>query len=210
MPQTSQRVQGLAQRILADPGLPPPNPTRSLWQTPPCADLLRLQSATLPEKRDVVIIGSGVTGCSVAWWLLKNDPNLTVTVLEAREVCSGATGRNGGRIHCTAVQDYAKYSKLFGKATAQEIVRFELVHLQAYQEFAAELGPEVAEDTELRQLTTVSVAFDEQVFEDLKDMLLVFQEDFPDLAPMYSCIDSGEVEEVCLRVIPSFISFSWD
>ena len=43
---------------------------------------------------DVAVIGGGVTGCACAHVLAQGG--LTVRVLEAREVASGASGRNGG------------------------------------------------------------------------------------------------------------------
>ncbi|KAL1862271.1 hypothetical protein Plec18170_001096 [Paecilomyces lecythidis] len=54
----------------------------------------------LPSKADIVIIGSGITGASIARFL-DTDPRAagkSVVMLDAREVCWGATGRNGG--HC--------------------------------------------------------------------------------------------------------------
>jgi cation diffusion facilitator CzcD-associated flavoprotein CzcO len=57
----------------------------------------------IPSDVDVVIIGAGMSGATTAYHLLKgHDPeegNLPrVVILEAREACYGATGRNGG--HC--------------------------------------------------------------------------------------------------------------
>lgn len=70
----------------------------------------------LPKEAEVVIIGSGVrqaapysmprltectqmTGTLTAYELLKGDnPPKSVLLLEARELCSAATGRNAG--HC--------------------------------------------------------------------------------------------------------------
>ncbi|KAG8534090.1 uncharacterized protein KY384_000933 [Bacidia gigantensis] len=54
----------------------------------------------LPSEADVVIVGSGITGASAARFLLedKRAKGLEIVMLEAREVCWGATGRNGG--HC--------------------------------------------------------------------------------------------------------------
>lgn len=60
---------------------------------------------SLPSTADVVIVGSGITGVSAAYHLASKIPPRydgqprTVVVLEARDFCSGATGRNGG--HCT-------------------------------------------------------------------------------------------------------------
>src|SRR4051812_14189956 len=43
---------------------------------------------------DVIVVGAGVTGTSIAWRLA--ETGLRVLVLEQRGVCSGASGRNGG------------------------------------------------------------------------------------------------------------------
>jgi len=119
----------LLRQLMPSPVCPARNPTASKWQSPLCRGLLDIQSSELPHQRDLVIIGSGVTGCSATWSLLKDGAEtLTLSVLEARGICSGATGRNGGRIYCTAFQDYDKYSKLFGKEAAKDIVLFELAH----------------------------------------------------------------------------------
>lgn len=51
----------------------------------------------LPEKQDIIIIGAGFAGAALAYYLLKDTASSkpSITVLEAREACSGATGRNG-------------------------------------------------------------------------------------------------------------------
>lgn len=52
----------------------------------------------LPRVQDIVIIGSGLTGAACAYYISQTAGSSsipTTTVLEAREVCSGATGRNG-------------------------------------------------------------------------------------------------------------------
>jgi len=47
-------------------------------------------------KVDIAIIGAGFTGLSTAYNLRKQDPGLSVAVLEAEVVGFGASGRNGG------------------------------------------------------------------------------------------------------------------
>lgn len=81
--------------------LPRDNPTQSYWQDPP-DDIADLRTTPhLPGSADVVIVGSGITGAAVAWNLLQDgngtssDSPGTVVMLEARQACSGATGRNG-------------------------------------------------------------------------------------------------------------------
>jgi len=54
------------------------------------------QSSRLPEKVDVAVVGSGVTGLSAALTLAKRG--LNVTVLEAETLGWGASSRNGGMV----------------------------------------------------------------------------------------------------------------
>ncbi|KAB8294832.1 hypothetical protein EYC80_006793 [Monilinia laxa] len=89
------------QRKKGQSGLPTSNPSDSFWLSEPSEVLLgHRTTAQLPSKTDVVIIGSGLAGASAAHWLREHGDggNLNVVMLEARETCSGATGRNGG--HC--------------------------------------------------------------------------------------------------------------
>ncbi|KAK4657710.1 hypothetical protein QC762_200410 [Podospora pseudocomata] len=81
-------------------GLPSANPTSSYWLREPNTLLLgRRSTPDLPEEADIVIIGSGITGVFAARSLLQDySCNKKVVMLEAREACGGATGRNGG--HC--------------------------------------------------------------------------------------------------------------
>lgn len=45
---------------------------------------------------DVVIVGAGFTGLWTAYYLNQAQPDLTIAILEAKEVGFGASGRNGG------------------------------------------------------------------------------------------------------------------
>jgi hypothetical protein len=52
----------------------------------------------LPTKCDIAIIGAGLAGVSTAYHLSKQyegKEKPSIVLLEARQVCSGATGRNG-------------------------------------------------------------------------------------------------------------------
>ena len=76
--------------------LPTPKSSASLWHSEPSDFLLGHQtSRILPEEADVVIVGSGITGASVARFLAEDEraKGLSVVMLEAREACWGATGR---------------------------------------------------------------------------------------------------------------------
>jgi monoamine oxidase len=76
--------------------LPVQNRTHPFWLSEPDPVLATHQSSEeLPETADVVIVGSGLSGAMTGYYLLKGDPSLKVVMLEAAEVCSGATARNG-------------------------------------------------------------------------------------------------------------------
>lgn len=75
--------------------LPCDNPTVSYWQDPPDAIADHRTTPDLPPTTDTVVIGSGITGAAVAWNLLQGPNPGSILMLEARQACSGATGRNG-------------------------------------------------------------------------------------------------------------------
>jgi hypothetical protein len=54
-------------------------------------------TSELPKQCEVLIIGSGFTGTATTHYLLEGNDTagLSMVILEAREACSGATGRNG-------------------------------------------------------------------------------------------------------------------
>lgn len=181
-------------QLLKDPSLPVSNPTLSYWQQPLHEKLAGIKSKTLPPRRDIVIIGSGITGCSVSRELLSNGYRGSVTILEAREVCSGATGRNGGRINCTAVQDFDKYSRIFGVEAARRIVHFELAHYDEIVKAAKGLGNELFEKSEVRQVGTVACVFTAEKLEELKGMLERFKAALPELAGRWRIVQEGAQE----------------
>ncbi|KAH7923698.1 FAD dependent oxidoreductase [Leucogyrophana mollusca] len=105
--------------------LPSPQPTRSFWtHSDTDANPLASEGSTgaLTPDADVCIIGSGITGVGVAYHLAQllpegKDP-LKVVIVEARDFCSGATGRNGGHLTPAAFLDFATRAREYGTAEA--------------------------------------------------------------------------------------------
>jgi cation diffusion facilitator CzcD-associated flavoprotein CzcO len=77
--------------------LPVPTSTIPYWQGNPLP-LDDYQSLpNVPGEVDVAIIGASMAGTCSAYHILKNNPRCpSVAIVEARQACSGATGRNDG------------------------------------------------------------------------------------------------------------------
>lgn len=79
-------------------GFPVESPTASYWLKDPHPLASYRSSDTIPKQCDVAIIGTGLAGVATAYHIL-TDPGLMekprVVLLEARQSCTGATGRNG-------------------------------------------------------------------------------------------------------------------
>ncbi|KAK8055048.1 FAD dependent oxidoreductase [Apiospora rasikravindrae] len=85
-----------------NPLLPIANPTQSYWRSEPHRLDSHRSTEQPPETCDVAIIGAGFSGVSVAYNLSSpsqdSQDTPSIVLLEARQVCSGATGRNGGHV----------------------------------------------------------------------------------------------------------------
>ncbi|KAE8446105.1 hypothetical protein EG329_012476 [Mollisiaceae sp. DMI_Dod_QoI] len=106
---------------------PVPNSTTSFWRT----ELHPLDShrstPDLPQSCDIAIIGAGYTGAAMVHHLLdgreEKDAGKGIVILEAREACSGATGRN-----------VPKYRKMYGAVMASAIAKFESSQVYAVKD----------------------------------------------------------------------------
>ncbi|GMG04823.1 unnamed protein product [Aspergillus oryzae] len=153
--------QDALHRVFADPGIPGPlrESTSSFWFKDPHPQLANMQSPELPQEADVVIIGSGITGASIARTLLESSDQLghigkktpAVVMLEARDTCTGATGRNGGHILET-VEEFADWEALYGLEAAKALMRFRLAHLAEILKVADQYG--LKKETQARKTNT--------------------------------------------------------
>ncbi|KAF8830780.1 hypothetical protein HHX47_DHR2000802 [Lentinula edodes] len=119
------------------PGLPVKDPCLSFWlQNTRSSSLLGYRTTeSLPSSADVVIIGSGLSGAATAYYLLagSNAPK-SVLMLEAREACDGATGRNGGHCRPYVFQGHHEYKEIFGREEALKISALEMANLHLMAE----------------------------------------------------------------------------
>src|ERR1700685_3606507 len=145
--------------------LPVSSPTVSYWQVP--EHPLASYRSTFPASVDVVVIGSGITGISVARTLFELDPSLSVVILEARKLSSGATGRNGGHVKpgtsrrhlALIVASYHHWQHRIEKYGLEEAIvmsRFENAHPSAF----VALSEKYNLQCDVRQCETVDAYYD--------------------------------------------------
>ncbi|KAI1422208.1 FAD dependent oxidoreductase [Xylaria sp. FL1777] len=151
---------------MAPAPFPVPHATVPFWRT----ELHELDShrstSDLPDKQDIVIIGAGFAGAALAYYLLKDSSTskLSITILEAREACSGATGRNAGHLRPDIFNGAATHMKEHGLDVANEVAHFELENAEALTDLIKSEGI----DCDFTPLTSGSVFVNETQAADAK------------------------------------------
>lgn len=197
----SSVIADLEAQLCADPQLPHANPTESFWQLPPHQTLSEVQSKALPAITDIAIIGSGVTGCSVAKNLLdlstSSSPSqhFSITVFEARKLTSGATGRNGGLLSNFVPGDYETLSTQFGHEQAVKIAKYANRTLDKMHELASS-SEETKRLSEVRNLLDVIGFEDEESFDAAVQSWRLYEEHVPEDRGKARILSAQEVESV--------------
>ncbi|KAJ4404364.1 hypothetical protein N0V82_010504 [Gnomoniopsis sp. IMI 355080] len=180
------------------PGIPVPNPTRAFWQdAPPYPELVDIHTATgPPETADIAIIGSGITAAAIARTILRELERkgvlngagggakteatgtrrgwVRVLVLEARQLCSGATGRNGGHIKSSPHELFHRlvHNSKMKPERAAKLCEVQTSHVQMIREVVQAEG--IEEISEFREVQSLDLVVDEAVDTKMKDMMAEF------------------------------------
>ncbi|MCW2925848.1 MAG: FAD-binding oxidoreductase [Thermoleophilia bacterium] len=118
------------------PVAPDPDAGGSWWQAGwPSAGYGSLARST---DADVVVVGGGVTGSSAAWHLARAGAR--VVLVEARELASGASGRNGGFLLAGMAHRPAALAALVGEGRAAELFGLTVEGRERLYEVAAQVG----------------------------------------------------------------------
>ncbi|PQE17559.1 fad dependent oxidoreductase protein [Rutstroemia sp. NJR-2017a BBW] len=106
----------------------------------------------LPGSADIVVVGSGISGAAVVWELMFGEgregvgkgkgkgKGEKIIMLEARGVCEGATGRNGGHLKAASYRSFSHHKKVYGVQEAVRIARFEYENIMRVHALAKEWG----------------------------------------------------------------------
>ncbi len=92
-------------------------------------------SGGIPQKMDVIVVGGGLTGISAAYHLSRAGRQ--VMVLEAFDVGSGASGRNGGQVLNGWPLDMREIRERYGNDTAQVLWHFSDEALSRFVQIAS-------------------------------------------------------------------------
>lgn len=188
----------------SDPGYPVQNPSISYWQIPPHPDVADRQSPKLPSSADIVIIGSGMSGTSIAWHLLSDNNSTSKTppriaMLEARQACSGATGRNGGHIRPSSYQEYVDAKQTTTQDQAAKITRFRADHTDALLRAAARLPTEEQRKAaSVRTVDSLDIYFEEEPWAEAVRQWETLRKEVPEVGNEWSILERDEARRISL------------
>ncbi|KAL1597797.1 hypothetical protein SLS60_008284 [Paraconiothyrium brasiliense] len=156
-------------------GPPIANPLHSYWQHPksPLASVIEPECSDPTQPYDYAIIGSGISGTMTAYNLFKTNPSARIVMIDAREICSGATGRNGGHTKAGSYRTYLQHKKELGKDQALKLARLEYANIIETHALAKELDIEC----ENQVCNTVDVIYDQRTFEEGKKAIKELEAD---------------------------------
>lgn len=89
-------------------------------------------------ETDVCIVGSGISGITIAYELVKQG--VDVTMLEARDILSGESGRTSGHLSADLDDGYLEIKKKHGENGARLAAQSQMYAVQRVGEIAKELG----------------------------------------------------------------------
>ena len=141
----------------------------------------------MPKTADVVVIGAGVVGCSVAYYLAREGIN--VTILEREAIGSGASAHATGSLSLLGAEFSPGASFQIARASSSE-----------FQQIVPELESATSIDLLYQRRPSLRLALDDEEV-DLIKSLMVWQQ--PHVKMHW--IDAHEVHSIEPRLSPSII-----
>ncbi|WVQ74666.1 hypothetical protein IAR50_004270 [Cryptococcus sp. DSM 104548] len=177
--------------------LPVPDRTHPFWLSSPDPILQHARTTPdLPSSADVIIIGSGLTGCMTAYNVYKEAEKegreVKVVMLEANEFCGGATARNGGHCKPMTVFGYRAEAANHGPEIANHLLTFESSALASYASLV--LSEKI--DCDLHLTRAFDICFNPQDAEEGKKDYAARQADWGEDMREYGVERVDDVEEL--------------
>lgn len=95
--------------------------SRSYWLESTDDDLTPRPALNESKTVDVVIMGAGFTGLWTAYYLIRQNPSLNISILEKEVTGFGASGRNGGWCYPVFSVTPSSLIKRYGMETARNL-----------------------------------------------------------------------------------------
>ncbi|KAK7981310.1 DAO-domain-containing protein [Apiospora saccharicola] len=152
----------------------------------------------------MVIIGSGMSGTSIAWHLLMDSKNSTKTppriaMVEARQACSGATGRNGGHIRPSSYEEYVDAKKVTTQEQAAKITKFRADHVDALLYAAGRLPTEQERKAaSVRAVDSLDVYFEEEPWAEAVRQWETLRKEVPEVGNEWNVLQRDEARRISL------------
>jgi len=112
----------------------------------------------LPKESEIIVIGGGLFGCSIAYRLAKRGKE--VILLEKDNICSGASGRNGGQI-----------IQLEGRDKNPETIKFRLELTKENNSILQNLSEELEADLEYKKIGSLDIALTNEERKELQEIV---------------------------------------
>lgn len=193
------------------PSLPLPSPSLSYWQrtTRAFPYLTHNLSPTInppPTTTPILIIGSGLSGCLTAYTLIhtRHLPPTSITILEAREAVSGASGRNAGHVRPDAFRGFTGYAKLHGEEQAVKILQNEKLVFERLARFVKENDV----GCDFHETTTLDVCLTEEFAKLEREGLERYREAGGEVGHV-KCWEGSEEAERRTRVAGAVAAYEW-
>ncbi|MCO4760262.1 MAG: FAD-binding oxidoreductase [Myxococcales bacterium] len=120
---------------------------------------------------DVLIIGAGISGTSLAWWL--KDSGLSIAIVDKGDIAAGASGRNAGFITCGSVEHYTRQVGRLGEDLAHTLWQHSQENLAMIRDYIVADG---GVDCDFRQQGTYSLAGSEHEMRELEESAEMMQQ----------------------------------
>ncbi|KAJ5716661.1 hypothetical protein N7493_008572, partial [Penicillium malachiteum] len=176
-------------------GFPAKNPLSSYWLKEPHPLASFRSSETVPDRCDIAVIGTGLAGVAAAHHILSASEFGTtkpiLVLLEAREACTGATGRNGGHLKPAPWVAHRMMTD-FGPDDTAEMVAHIFDQLEALKDVIKKENI----DCELSVTRSFDIYFDEAHAHVMKEFVLTHKAEGAPWAEHMRWIDAPESDQI--------------